>query len=183
MSSNSSVAGSTNVSDNSGNSTANNSGKSDNGSGTVTRSGDSGKTNGGSGATAAPKGSGSPGNKGTGTPAAPAKPSGGTPAPAPKAPAAPTVTPYNISADQQAIIAYGRSKGLIYNSNLRPENTTWRGRTDLLLDVGSDSDIIHGAEDEIDGMIRVGYAGADFYPYFEKKSNRTNDYYSYVLWG
>ena len=142
--------------------------------------------NGGSGTTDSPKGSGSTGNKGAETtPAVPTKPSGGTPTPTPtpKAPDVPTVTPYNISADQQAVIAYGRSKGLTYNPNLRPENTTWSGRADLLIDVGSDSDIIRGGEDDIDGMLRVGLDGADFYPYFEKKSDKTNDYYFYVLWG
>ena len=143
--------------------------------------------NGGSVTTGSPKGSGSAGNKSAETtPAAPTKPSGGaptpTPTPTPKAPDVPTVTPYNISADQQAIIAYGRSKGLTYNPNLRPENTTWHGRTDLLIDVGSDSDIVSGAEGDIDGMLRVGFEGADFNPYFEKKSDKTNDYYSYVLW-
>ena len=184
MNNSSSMAGLVYASGDSGNSTANNSGKSDNGSGTVTRSGDSGKTNGGSGAAAAPKGSGSPGNKGTETPAAPAKPSDGTPAPAPKAPAAPTVTPYNISADQQAIIAYGRSKGLTYNPSLRPDkNTTWSGYDDLLVDVASDNDIIKSGKDDINGMLRAEYAGADFNPYFEKKSNKTNNYYFYVLWG
>lgn len=91
-------------------------------------------------------------------------------------------TPYNISADKQAIIAYGESRGLHYNPDLRPENTSWRGRSDLLIDVGSDTDIIEGCKSDIDGMIRVGYAGANFNPYFEKKSDKINDYYSYVLY-
>ena len=144
--------------------------------------------NDGSGTTGSPKGSGSTGNKSAETtPAVPTKPSGGTPiptpTPTPKAPDVPTVTPYNISADQQAVIAYGRSKGLTYNPNLRPENTTWHGRDDLLIDVASDNDIIKSGKDDIDGMLRVGLDGADFYPYFEKKSSKTNDYYFYVLWG
>jgi hypothetical protein len=91
-------------------------------------------------------------------------------------------TPYNIEADKQAIIAYGESRGLHYNPDLRPENSSWAGRDDLLIDDASDADIIEGCKADIDGMIRLGYAGADFNPYFEKKSDKINDYYSYVLY-
>ena len=187
----SSSAAQSNHSDNAGSNTspaapANNSGKSGSGSGTVAHSENSGKASGGSGTVAPPKHSGSTGGGST-TAGKKAGNSGGK-----TNDTIPTIAgsdthkaeaAYDMDAIKRELIAYGESKGLTYNPNLRPENTTWHGRDDLLIDVASDNDIIKSGKDDIDGMLRVGLDGADFYPYFEKKSSKTNDYYFYVLWG
>ena len=196
MNSSSSVAETTNESDNSGNSSnpaaqANKSEKKGSGSGTQTsnKSGGSGTadTAKGSGTSITTKGSGSSAGGTTTSGKKAGKSDGSTDITVPvidgsdthKAEAA-----YDIDALKREIIAYGESRGLTYNPNMKIESSGYESPTDILQDTMNEADFVKGEKEEINYQIKQrNYAGADFCPYFVKQSNKINDYLVYELFG
>lgn len=189
MNTSSSAAGTTNVSDNSGNtsSPANNSGKSGSNSGTVTHSKDAGKTTGGSGTVAPARSSGNTGGGSTTSGKKSKNSDGSTDINKRVVSAVDThiaEAAYNINAIQNELIAYGESKGLHYNSSLRVEDSGYEFPISILQDTLNEADFVQQAKCAIDSVIKSrGIEGADFKPYFERKSNKTNDYWVYELYG
>ena len=163
---------------------ANNSGKSGSGSGKVARSENSGKA---SGTPATTKRSGNTGGGSTTAGKKIGNSDGSTDINVPviagsdthKAEAA-----YDMDAIKRELIAYGESKGLHYNPNLGLQNSGYDAPTDVLQDTLNKTEFIQQEKDGIDWLIKSRkIAGADFNPYFERKSNRTNDYLVYELYG
>lgn len=185
----SSSAAQSNHSDNAGSNTspaapANNSGKSGSGSGTVAHSENSGKASGGSGTVAPPKHSGSTGGGST-TAGKKAGNSGGK-----TNDTIPTIAgsdthkaeaAYDMDAIKRELIAYGESKGLHYNSSLTVGSSAYDSPVEVLQDCLNEADFIKGEKEGIDYQIQCGYSGADFNPYFVRKSSKTNDYRVYEL--
>lgn len=164
---------------------ANNSGKSGSGSGTVAHSRDTEKTSGGSGTVAPTKGHGSTGGGSTTSDKKAGNSGGKTNDTIPTIAGSDThkaEAAYDMDAIKRELIAYGESKGLHYDSSLRVESSGYPSPTEVLQDCRDEADFIQSEKGMIDYIIKTGYAGADFNPYFVRKSSNTNDYRVYELY-
>ena len=89
-----------------------------------------------------------------------------------------------MDAIRKQLIAYGESKGLHYNSSLRVEDSGYEFPISILQDTLNETDFIQQAKCAIDSVIQSRkIEGGDFNPYFERRSNKTNDYWVYELYG
>ena len=86
-----------------------------------------------------------------------------------------------MDAIKRELIAYGESKGLHYNSSLTVGSSAYDSPVEVLQDCLNEADFIKGEKEGIDYQIQCGYSGADFNPYFVRKSSKTNDYRVYEL--
>lgn len=89
---------------------------------------------------------------------------------------------YDMDEIRNELIAYGESKGLHYNSSLRVEGSGYPSPTEVLQDRLDEADFIQGEKSMIDYIIGTGYEGADFNPYFVRKSSKVNDFRVYELY-
>lgn len=164
-------------------------GKTSGGSTAASPRNDAGKSGGGTGTTTTTpsKNSGSTGGSTTTPTKDPGESDGGTDINVPvitgsdthKAEAA-----YDMDAIRKQLIAYGESKGLHYNSSLRVEDSGYEFPISILQDTLNETDFIQQAKCAIDSVIQSRkIEGGDFNPYFERRSNKTNDYWVYELYG